>query len=97
MSEPSRMEKNVFGFDVRLHPITGMPIEQGSGALPDDEQALLHCDAIEKAHGRELADAMRWKLDSVWEEIQAEHPEWSSEWVAQERRRRQRAQQHTGA
>lgn len=97
MSEPSRMEKYVFGFDVRLHPITGMPIEQGSGALSDVEQGLLHCMDIEKAYGKELANELRKKLDSAWLEIQAEHPEWSSEWVAQERRRRQRAQQRAGA
>jgi hypothetical protein len=35
-------EKQVFGVDAQLHPITGMPIEQGSGALHPDSQAVGH-------------------------------------------------------
>jgi hypothetical protein len=36
------VEKNVFGVDAKLHPITMMPLEQGSGALPPSQQAVGH-------------------------------------------------------
>ena len=58
----SQAEKNVFGHDVKLHPVTRMPIEQGKGALPADEQAWAHCVYIEQHHGKEMADAMRAEL-----------------------------------
>ena len=35
-------EQQTFGVDAQLHRITGKPIEQGSGALPPDEQAIGH-------------------------------------------------------
>ena len=60
--EASQAEKNTFGADVKLHPITKMPLEQGRGALPHDQQAMMHCDVIEHQHGKHHADAMRREL-----------------------------------
>jgi hypothetical protein len=46
MREPnaplSRDEAAVFGVDAKLHPITKMPLEQGVGHLPADQQAVGH-------------------------------------------------------
>ena len=36
------MNAKVFGADAKMHPITGMPIEQGHGALHPDAQAIGH-------------------------------------------------------
>jgi len=48
---------------MRTHPITGMQLEDGIGALSDDDQArILHCAYIEQVEGKEAADAMRAKL-----------------------------------
>ena len=48
---------------MRIHPITGLPLEDGSGALSDDQQALLiHIPYIEQTQGKAIADAMRAKL-----------------------------------
>lgn len=48
---------------MRIHPITGMPLEDGIGALSDDEQALvLHLPIIEQTQGKAVADAMRAKI-----------------------------------
>jgi hypothetical protein len=58
----TRMEMRVFGVDSKLHPITNMPLEQGVGAWPPDQQALLHCQIIEERDGKPAADAMRRKL-----------------------------------
>lgn len=60
--EASQAEKNVFGEDCTLHPITKRPLERGRGALPDDVQAAMHIMDIEREGGKELADAMRAKL-----------------------------------
>jgi hypothetical protein len=60
--EASQAEKNVFGADVKLHPITKMPIEQGLGALSDDAQAQIHCQFIERSSGKHAADEMRRRL-----------------------------------
>ena len=62
--EASQAEKNVFGADVRIHPITKMPIEQGIGALPVDRQVEHHLAHIERTGGKHLADAMRHKLSA---------------------------------
>lgn len=62
---------------MRIHPITGMRLEDGSGALPDDQQALvLHCAYIEQTQGQEAADAMRGKVRAFMtgEEYEYEHP-----------------------
>lgn len=48
--------KLVFGPDVRIHEITGLPI---AGGLPVARQLQLHCEQIEKEEGREAADAVR--------------------------------------
>ena len=39
---PSITEKAVFGADAKLHPISGRPLENGSGALHPDAQAVGH-------------------------------------------------------
>lgn len=62
MPELAQAQKNVFGEDAKLHPITMMPLEQGSGALPHDQQAQIHCDYIERTQGKLAADAMRAKV-----------------------------------
>ena len=67
---------------MRIHPITGMPLEDGHGALSDDEQALkLHLPYIEQTQGEDIADAMRAKilahekLEEAQAEVEeAEHP-----------------------
>ena len=61
MSIPQAM-KNVFGEDVKLHPVTKRPIETGRGALPVDQQALMHLADVEKEEGQERADAMRKQM-----------------------------------
>lgn len=58
-------ERNVFGADATYHDITGMPLENGRGALPHDQQAMLHCDVIEQRDGKAAADAMRAKLKAA--------------------------------
>jgi hypothetical protein len=46
-------EQAVFGVDAKRHEITGMVLEQGSGALPPDEQArLVHLPQIAATQGR---------------------------------------------
>jgi hypothetical protein len=65
MREPTLMERRTFGVNVKLHPITEMPLEVGFGALPGDVQALQHCDAIQYREGKAAADAMRKKLADV--------------------------------
>jgi hypothetical protein len=56
-------EAIVFGDDATLHPITHMPLEQGSGALsPRDQAFLVHLPELARLHGKAAADAMRQKL-----------------------------------
>jgi hypothetical protein len=58
-----RMTQLVYGHAVRFHPVTKLPLQQGSGALPDDEQALqIHLPLIAQAHGMAAAQAMHAKL-----------------------------------
>lgn len=48
------------------HPITGLPLEVGHGALSPDEQARrLHLPLIEQTEGAAAAAAMRIKLDAA--------------------------------
>ena len=61
MEVPQAM-KNVFGEDVKLHPITKRPIEQGRGALSADQQAEQHLIDIEREEGKHVADAMRHQM-----------------------------------
>ena len=56
-------EKLVFGHDAKRHEITGMILEQGSGALSPDEQAKrLHLPYIASTQGAAVAEAMLIKL-----------------------------------
>jgi hypothetical protein len=56
-------QRIVFGHSARVHPVTGMVLEQGSGALSPDEQAKnVHIPLIEKTEGTAAAAAMRAKL-----------------------------------
>jgi hypothetical protein len=60
MSRPlSVPEQHTFGVDAKVHLITGIPVEQGSGALPPHQQALLHCRIIEQHEGKARADELR--------------------------------------
>lgn len=64
--EASQADKNIYGEDVRLHPITKMPFEQGRGCLPDDVQAYnVHLVQIHHMHGEKAAADMRRKLDDA--------------------------------
>lgn len=61
--------------DPRIHPITGMRLEDGFGKLSDDDQALvLHCAYIEQVEGKEAADAMREKLHDAMTAPEPEAP-----------------------
>ncbi len=58
----SVLEQHTFEVDAIRHPITGMILEQGVGALPVSVQAQHHCRQIEAEQGKDAADAMRRKL-----------------------------------
>jgi hypothetical protein len=53
-------EMQIYGHNAVRHKVTGHPLEQGSGALPEKEQAKQHCRAIEAAEGKEVANATRY-------------------------------------
>ena len=55
-------QKAVFGADAKLHPVTGMPLETGRGALSDKQQALIHLGHIEREQGQEVALVMYEKI-----------------------------------
>ena len=56
-------DQHVFGIDARVHRVTGLPIEQGSGALSVDEQVQrVHLPYIHFTYGPEAAAAMRLRL-----------------------------------
>ncbi len=58
-----RTTQAVFGADVKFHEITGLPLQQGSGCMPPDEQALkTHLPLIAQRDGLEAAQAMYAKL-----------------------------------
>jgi hypothetical protein len=64
LSEPlSVMEQAVFGVDAVRHPITGIPIERGSGALPVKLQARNHLAVIAQQEGRAIAAEVAKRLD----------------------------------
>ena len=66
MSDLTPMEKLVFGQNARLHPITKLPLESGSGCLPDDLQArLVHLPVIAREQGQAAAQAMLALLDAA--------------------------------
>lgn len=80
MAEPTQLQRDVFGHDVQLHPLTGMVLEQGSGALPPHQQARLHCVEIEKLYGKKAADVIRKRLDdedsAMRKRIEADGARW---------------------
>jgi hypothetical protein len=66
VEQVDRMTTLVFGPDVKLHPITRRPLENGSGALPPDDQARhVHVPHILKTHGIAAARAVLAKLDAA--------------------------------
>lgn len=71
MSRASPSERHVFGVDATIHPITKMALETGSGALPPDQQARIHCDVIEHQHGKHAGDKMRALLKATADEAAA--------------------------
>ena len=44
------------------HPVTGMELEDGHGALPEYQQVVQHLHYIEQTKGEEVADAMRAEM-----------------------------------
>lgn len=52
--QASQAEKNTFGEDVKLHPVTKRPLEQGHGALSHEKQALFHLRDIEAESGEQI-------------------------------------------
>jgi hypothetical protein len=69
MPDPSHplteTEKLVFGIDARRHAVLGFPLERGSGCNPPDVQAAYYIQDIERAEGKEAADALRAKLHTA--------------------------------
>jgi hypothetical protein len=56
-------EIKTFRADSYRHPISGEPVEMGSGALPPDVQAaVVHVAEIERREGPEVANEVRRKL-----------------------------------
>jgi hypothetical protein len=59
----NRADVLTHGIDVRFHPMTKLPLENGSGALPDDEQAFqIHLPHILRRDGIDAARAMYARL-----------------------------------
>lgn len=66
-------EQRVFGDDYRVHPITKMPLEQASGALPDDLQAQNnHLPRIWQTHMHDLvaADLKKYRQEKYDAELE---------------------------
>jgi hypothetical protein len=62
MSDDLNMQQRaVFGVNATLHPVTGMPLENGIGHLSDNAQAELHCRQIDREQGRAAGNEMRRK------------------------------------
>jgi hypothetical protein len=56
MKSLSKRDYLVWGYDLILHPVTGEPIERGSGALSPNEQARrVHLKTIAQTRGPEAA------------------------------------------
>jgi len=70
--DASRAEMNVFGEGAQAHPVTGMAIERGIGALSEQDQAHMHCDVIEHHHGKHHADKMRAKVRAFYQIVEDE-------------------------
>lgn len=59
-------EKLVFGSEAKRHEITGMILEQGSGALsPDDQARRVHLPYIASTQGASVADALLIKINGA--------------------------------
>jgi hypothetical protein len=55
--------KRVYGHDAKLHECTGLPIEQGSGALSKDQQAIvIHLPELFRRKGQDAYDTALLKL-----------------------------------
>ncbi len=73
--EATPQEKLRFGDKVRIHPITGMPLEMGIGAGPDHAQAVfVHVPQIRATQGDKAADDMLARLEAHVAEL-AKKPE----------------------
>jgi hypothetical protein len=58
--------KLVFGSNAKRHEITGLPLEQGSGALPPDDQARrVHLPYIARTQGPAAAEAVLIRLNAA--------------------------------
>jgi hypothetical protein len=69
----SPTEQAVFGADAVRHPLTDLVIEQGSGALPPDEQARrIHLPYIARTRGAAVAEALLIKLDAAARRLEIE-------------------------
>ena len=62
----NKWEQLVHGVDGVRHPVTGIPIQRGSGALPVKEQARQHLQTILTNHGIDVAREIERKLNE-WE------------------------------
>jgi hypothetical protein len=61
----NRRDFLVHGIDIRFHPTTKLPLQNGSGAMPDDEQAWrTHLPLILQTQGRAAYEAMKAKLEN---------------------------------
>jgi hypothetical protein len=70
----SVIEKQTFGPDARRHPVTGHPLEMGSGALSELEQGYNHLRVILQTEGKAAADAMRGKLNAYYTTLTGSPP-----------------------
>jgi hypothetical protein len=62
-------EQSVFGHDYTVQPITKMPLERGSGALPDDLQAQnVHLPTIWQMQGQAVHDLVAADLKKYRQE-----------------------------
>ena len=62
----NRRDFLTYGIDIRFHPITKLPLQNGSGALPDNEQAMrTHLPLIFQTQGRAAYEAMKAKLEKA--------------------------------
>jgi len=59
----SVIEKAVYGAGAVRHPVTGIPLERGSGALPANQQARNLLAVITQQEGKAVAAEVRRRLD----------------------------------
>lgn len=65
-------EHQVFGFDNGPHPVTGMFLENGIGALPKVMQFSQHISVIAQDRGPDVARAISARLEDA-------EPEWKAQ------------------